>query len=214
MNSIAAFLILISFNSFALTNIELGRSILDPSPMIFIPHTGSPNSFSNALALNIEYDQIKKLRKIIENEIGTNLKFLTAWNIDGEAHVTTISPPEYKDVLRHFISMRRINEIALEHSIQSADIRVLGIGSGKLAMKKKDEETFFLIVDSNKLRNIRHKIYKEFVQNGGDPSAFDPTWFFPHITVGYTKKDIHESNGLFKNTKHSFDNRFSIKLTN
>ena len=67
-----------------------------------------------------------------------------------------------------------------------------------------------MIVDSAKLRLIRYKIYELFVERGGDPKAFDPTWFFPHITIGYTYKDLHENSGVLKNVKHSLDKRFEI----
>lgn len=205
-------LLLISIKSYALTELHLDKSILNSSKLDFITHTGTPTSFNNALALNIEYHQIKRLREVLMDELGIKINFLTAWNFSGEAHVTTISPPEYKNVLRHFISMKKINEIAISLDIQGADLTVLGLGSGSTKMGGHIEETFFLIVDSNKLRKIRHAIYQEFVKNGGDPSAFDPTWFFPHITIGYTKKDIHENNGLLKDIKHSFDKRFLIQF--
>jgi hypothetical protein len=180
------------------------------SSMSFESHTGAADSWDNALALNVEYDSIIKLRKKIEVETGQSLKFFTGWSAQGEAHVTTISPPEYKFVLRHHITMKRINEIALASNIQSADLVRLGIGSGKTKIEGKMEETFFVIVDSIKLREIRIKIHQEFVANGGKPSAFDPTWFFPHMTIGYTKKDIHENSGLLKDLKHSYDNRFKL----
>ena len=106
--------------------------------------------------------------------------------------------------------MERISQIADEEmNIQSADIKVIGIGSGNKLIEGTLEETFFVIVDSLKLRRIRHRIYDEFVANGGSPAAFDPTWFFPHITIGFTKRDLFEGDGVIKNTRHSWDQRFN-----
>jgi 2'-5' RNA ligase len=204
-------LTLLSFKIDAQTNdrilIEVSDKIKNTSSMPFYTHT-----FNNVLALNIEYSQIKKIRKVIEEKIGQKLKFLTAWNINGEAHVTTITPPEYKDHLRFHISMTRINQIATEMEIQNTELEILGIGSGNKLIEGKVETTYFVIVDSAKLRRIRHAIFREFVDNGGNPKSFDPAWFFPHITIGYTKSDIHENSGLIKNIKHSLDNRFELKL--
>jgi len=209
-------LTLLSFKICAQTNdrilIEISAQIKNTSSMPFYTHTGAEDSFKNVLALNVEYSQIKKIRKLIEDKIGKKLKFLTAWNINGEAHVTTITPPEYKYHLRFHISMKRINEIAKEMDIQNTELEILGIGSGNKLIEGKVETTYFVIVDSAKLRKIRHVIFREFVDNGGNPKSFDPTWFFPHITIGYTKSDIHENSGLIKNVKHSFDNRFELKL--
>jgi 2'-5' RNA ligase len=210
MKASLLFVLFISFNSIAVTEIRLNKSILNSTYIKFEPHTGEPDSFENALALNIEYSQFKYIRDLIKAETGQALKFLTSWMPEGEAHVTTISPPEYKDTLRHFISMKRINEIARDLYIQNSDLKILGIGSGKAKVAGNIEETFFIIVDSKKLRSIRHTIYNEFVAKGGNPSAFDPTWFFPHITIGYTEKDIHEHQGLLKDIKHSYDERFKV----
>ena len=54
--------------------------------------------------------------------------------------------------------------------IQSSDLKILGIGSAKRDNKK----TYFLIVESQKLRKIRMAIHRAFVKKGGDPSDFDP----------------------------------------
>lgn len=212
MNKLFLLILLISINCFAQTSFELKKTILNTTHMQFETHIGRPDSMENALALNIEYNQIVLLRGAIEKHISKRLKFLTAWDPNGEAHITTISPVEFSQVLRHHISMQRINQIAREVDIQNADLKILGLGSGIREMDGAKEETFFLIVDSFKLRKIRHKVYSEFLVNGGSAKDFDPAWFFPHITIGYTKKDIHENSGLLKNIKHTLDKRFFIKL--
>jgi len=176
--------------------------------MPFITHVNDdPTSYSNALALNVAYDPIVRIRSMIEQKIGRSLDYNKRWNPAGEAHVTTITPPEYVNVLRHGISIERIHEIAEAEHIQSADLRLLGIGRGVKTIDGTLHETYFVIVDSNKLREIRHIIYQEYLANGGDPKAFDPTWFFPHITIGYTLKDIHAPE-VYKDIQHSFDERF------
>lgn len=180
--------------------VKLDSSILNTSKMPFVTHVGE--GFQNALALNVEYEQIKTIRPLIEKEIGEKLKFLKSWDPEGEAHVTTITPPEFVFTLSKVgVTMEEINKIAREHNIQNTDLQILGLGSGEKEVSGKKEQTFFLIVDSQKLRNIRHAIWKLFVQKGGNPQAFDPTWWFPHITIGYTWKDIHEDSGLIKKSK-------------
>lgn len=72
------------------------------------------------------------------------------------------------------------------------------------------EETFFVIVESEKLRKIRLKIWQAYVGKGGHPKDSEPAWFFPHITIGFTKQDIHEPDVLRK-IKHSFDSRFYLR---
>lgn len=52
----------------------------------------------------------------------------------------------------------------------------------------------------------------DYVAKGGDPGDWDPTWFFPHITLGFTHADLHEHQGVLKNIKHSWDRRFRLVL--
>ncbi|MDD0853616.1 hypothetical protein HBN50_10925 [Halobacteriovorax sp. GB3] len=196
-------LFLFTINSYSQI-FHLNHDLHDNSHMPFITHTGPDNSFQNALAFNIEYDQIKQLRKEIEKHIGTKLNFLTSWNKEGEAHVTTITPPEYRNILSPYLSMARINELAQNLEIQRSDLKILGLGMGEKEINGKVEKTFFIIVDSMNLRKIRHQIYQEYLLRGGPAERFDPTWFFPHITIGYTKRDLHEKDGIIKNLKHSF----------
>ena len=171
--------------------------------MPFVSHAG-PGSFDNALALNVAYEPIRSLRAPIETLIGRQLDYLKTWGPDGEAHVTIITPPEFAGVLGKRLTMPEIEAIASKHEIQKSDLEFLGIGSGRKEIGGKTEETFFVIVISSRLSLIRVKIWEEYVRKGGNPADWDPTWFFPHITIGYTKTDIHEPD-VMKNIRGSWN---------
>jgi len=128
----------------------------------------------------------------------------------GEAHITVITPPEYSQSLKSKLSMKEINQIARDMEIQNARFDILAIGSGKIASSPRPLETLFLIVRSGDLLQLRREIHKAFVAKGGDPKAFGPEHFYPHITIGYTKRDLHESDGVIKDIEHSLDPRFSL----
>ena len=169
---------------------------------------------SNALALNVVYAPIKELRKSIKQTLNyrDDLNFLKAWSPNGEAHVTVITPPEYEILSKNnILNIEEINKIAENNHIQGSHLKVFGIGHGKkFTGTPQEEETFFVLVDSQELRFIRTKIYEAFVNKGGNKNEFDPNWFFPHITIGYTKNsDIHEQEGVLKNIKHSWDLRLN-----
>ena len=191
------------------TDLFVGTEIYSNSSLKFISHNG-PGKFDNALAFNVSYDPVRLLRKPIEEVIGRKLKFLTTWDSKGEAHVTVITPPEYSEALSKVLSMEEIDEIARKERIQFSDLKVLGLGSGKLVKDGQLEETFFLFVDSANLRKIRHEIYALFLKKGGVANAWDPLWWFPHITIGYTKRDLHETDGVTKNIRSSWDTRFNL----
>lgn len=190
--------------------LPLNREIQQNQAMSFVSHRG-PQKFDNALAMNIVYEPVRHLRRPIEKVIGRPLQFLQSWDQAGEAHVTVITPPEYASVLGNVLSMDEIEEIALRHDIQAADIRVLGLGSGSAVIESRKEETFYIIVESVALRQIRLAIYRAFVRKGGNPDAWNPNHWFPHVTIGYTKRDLHENDGVIKNIA-SKDSRFELVL--
>lgn len=189
----------------AQVELKLSRTIYDADQEVFHAH-------ENALALSVPYLPVEKLRLQMETFLGKKLEHFTEWNPRGEAHVTVVTPPEF-EVLKSKLTMKEITKIADQYDIQASRINLLGVGSGKLKINENVEETYFLIVDSYDLRNIRQQIFYEFVRRGGGRALFDPTWFFPHVTIGYTKRDLHEVDGVIKNLKHSFDERFKLSLT-
>lgn len=171
-------------------------------------------SFDNILAMNINYQPIKKLREDLEKTLDLKLDFLRAWNKLGEAHITVITPVEYANVLKPFISMDEIKDIAQSNFIQYSEILPLGIGSGKKEINGKIEETFFMIMESPNLRKIRQKIYALFIEKGGNPNSWNPQHYFPHVTIGFTKRDLHENDGILKNMEYSSDPRFELIYMN
>ena len=201
------FCILFALNSKA-TLLTLDSSVTNGNSMSFETHR-EPYT----LALNLPYEPILKLRNEIAELLDLNLKFFTGWHAEGEAHVTIISPPEINILSKH-LAMEEIDQIAREHEIQNSDLVLLGLGSGKAKVNDEIHETFFVIVDSSNIRKIRLAIYKAYVEAKGNPSEFDPTWYFPHITVGFTHNDVHEHQGLLKDIKHSWEKRFQVKLPN
>lgn len=192
--------------------IPLSASILNNKALPFISHRGK-GLFQTALAMNVQYAPVKKVRKIISKIIQYPLKFHTAWNKNGEAHVTVITPPEYSQILKKYVSIDKIEQIALQNHIQSSDLSIMGIGKGSAKINGKKESTYFIIVHSKNLLKIRKLIYREYLKNGGKAGAWDPTHFFPHITVGYTLRDLHENNGVIKDVPHSLDKRFVLVMT-
>ncbi|MBI4870815.1 MAG: 2'-5' RNA ligase family protein, partial [Candidatus Riflebacteria bacterium] len=168
--------------------VTLDRSIKHNHDLPFVPHHG-PGRFDSALAMNVRYGPILELRGQLEKQLGLELDFLKAWDPKGEAHVTVVTPLEYYDVLRPHLSIERLDELAREARIQDSPLKVLGVGCGRVNLDEKMEETYFLIVQSDELVRLRQKLHAEFFARGGRAAAWDPRHFYPHITIGYTKRD-------------------------
>lgn len=178
------------------------RRTLSPAGMPFIAHSGS-GAFNNVLAQNIPYEPFLKLRGLLEEHFGRRLAYYKGWNPNGEAHVTVITPVEYWQVLRPYLTIEEINQIAQAQHIQSALVTLLGMGRGQLEINGKTEETYFVIVKSPELLKVRKAVYKEFICRGGNAEDFDPAAFYPHITVAYTLRDLHIQDGVKKDMAHS-----------
>lgn len=87
--------------------------------------------------------------------------------------------------------------MAINRNIQGSNFDVTCLGSGK----KDKDHTYFIVVESQDLVEIRKDVQKLFVHRGGDPLAFNPTKFYPHITLGFTTRDLHESDGVIKDKR-------------
>ena len=205
-------LLLASMSGYAIEQIPLSKSIYVNDNLPFESHQGS-GPFDTAIAMNIQYPPVKSIRETLSTHLQYPLRFFTGWNKDGEAHITVITPPEYTDVIKKFVSIEIIEEISLQNTIQTSDLKVLGLGRGVVNINDKAEETYFLIMKSKNLLKIRQQIYDEFVKNGGNKNAWNPRHFHPHITVGYSLRDLHEADGVIKDVTHSLDDRFELVLT-
>lgn len=205
-------LLLASMSSYAIEQIPLSKSIYVNDNLPFESHQGS-GPFDTAIAMNIQYQPVKSIREMLSTYLQYPLRFFRDWNKDGEAHITVITPPEYTDVIKKFVSIERIEEIALQNTIQNSDLKILGLGRGVVNINDKAEETYFLIMKSKNLLKIRQQIYEEFVKNGGNKNAWNPRHFHPHITIGYSLRDLHEADGVIKDVTHSLDDRFELIFT-
>jgi 2'-5' RNA ligase len=167
---------------------------------------------ANALAINIPYQPVADLRQQLERHLEKNLDNFKSWNPQGEAHITVVTPPEFESVLSKKLSMDEINAIAMHENIQTSDVNVLGLGTGRTIIADQNEETFFILVSSSKLNSIRESIHDAFVAKGGAPESWDYKTYYPHITVGFTKRDLHIQDGVIKDVEHSLDARFQLVL--
>lgn len=169
------------------------RGVLNNGRIPFISHKGE-NRFDSYLALNVRFAPMADLfRQLLNNE----RKQLTN---RGEAHITVITPVEFFDQLKSHISMEEIELLARRKRLQWTKFKIICLGKGvaEIGKELKLEETYYLVVESENLLELRRLIHTEFVKNGGNPAAFDPDHYFPHITLGFTSRDLHEDDGVQK----------------
>lgn len=89
--------------------------------------------------------------------------------------------------------------MALENNIQSLNWTAECVGTASLVINNNTETVYFVVVNSPALFELRKKINEAFIRNGGDKKAFDPNKYEPHVTLGYTKRDLFMEDGVSKN---------------
>jgi hypothetical protein len=143
--------------------------------------------------LPINYGPVEQIRLNLVQKLGFDLKKRD------EAHITVITPPEF-EILQNKISMAQINELALKENLQSSNFIPLCVGRGRLQIDGREESTYYIVTSSPDLMLIREKIQAAYVTAGGKVSDFQAEIFFPHITLGFTKRDLHFNDGVIKDT--------------
>jgi hypothetical protein len=166
--------------------VNLSAAIYQAHKLAFKEHKGETWR-RNYLTMTVPYAPLAEVRRQIEQLSNLPLKNR------GEAHITVVTPTEYR-ILADFLPIEQINKIAVANNIQNARFKILGVGSGC----KDGQNTFYLVLEAEDLLKIRHKIHVAFVRNGGAAQSFNPDHYFPHITIGFTSRDLHAADGVIK----------------
>lgn len=169
----------------------LSEQVYKNSKIPFISHTGS-GPFDSYLTMEVNFEPIADLFKQLL--IAKRMELTNR----GEAHITVITPVEYFEILKSKITMTEIDELAQKHKIQSSKFEAVCVGKGSADINGKTEYAFYVVVRSPDLLKLREEIHKLFVSKGGDKEFFKPQYFYPHITLGFTERDLHLSDGVIK----------------
>lgn len=164
-------------------------SVTDSAP--FVAHNDAA-PMQSYLALNLPYAPFQKLLEQVETAEGVSLKNR------GDAHITVVTPVEYEKVLKKRLPMAEINKIAEEAKIQETPWTPICIGKAQKEIGGKTESTYFVVVESPALIDLRGKIEEAYIKNGGKAQHFVPEKYAPHITLGFTSRDLHAEDGARK----------------
>lgn len=195
MKLFSIFILTFSFNAFS-GHFKLDKSILNARDVNFIPHSGE-GKWDNYLALNLEFSPAADVFKQLL------IKQKTQLTSRGEAHITILAPNDYWNILRPVgITIEEINELATKAQIQSIKFKPLCLGQSSALVDGGIEKTFYIVVESQDIIEMRKAIKKLYISRGGDSSKFlVEANYHPHITIGFTKRDLHENDKVVKNKK-------------
>ncbi len=184
--------------------LTISRKIYQTQDFPFLSHSG-PAAFDNYQTMNLLFDPILKLhQQFVEKE---KIQLLHR----GEAHITVLTPVEYWNTLRpQGITMEDIQKISKEQNLQNSKFKIICLGSGQATLNGKLEKTFYVVVESKDLLQVRQKIQDLYVSKGGNKDSFQASKYAPHITLGFTQRDLHESDGVIKDQKSCIANLIEI----
>lgn len=139
------------------------------------------------VSLDLEYPGYQKTLKNLDLFLGKNLANRS------EAHITVITPPEFK-ILSEKIPAEQIHQEWDTWKRKSFQQSCLG--EGKYSENGKLLKTYYVVINSEDLLAFRKYLKKKY-----DVTAFNADSFYPHITIGFTEKDLHFEQGVIKDSK-------------
>lgn len=172
---------------YRLESMTYSAADLKPSPQRGLASTGTSSSEKAYLSIDLPYTAFEKIRKDLESSLGKSLQHR------GEAHITVITPPEMK-ILRKKISGKEIQALAERMDLQKSAYQLLCVGKGQ----SKEDATYYAVIESDRLFQIRKAVHLLYTSKGGKAGDFNPDQFYPHVTLGFTKKDLHLEDGIIK----------------
>lgn len=169
----------------------VSSEIFNTDSLAFEPHVGK-GPLGSYVILKVPYGPAEQIFNQIKYNYGVSIQ------TRGEAHITVITPPEFSDALGSVLKIEEINQIVTDSKIQQAHFSPVCVGRARATIDDKSQSTYYVVVSSPELVSLRGKIFDRYLQRGGEPSRFDPEHFYPHITVGFTLRDLQEQDGVYK----------------
>lgn len=151
------------------------RDLYRKQPFVSHPASGDDPGW---LGLPVAFEPASRLREGIESLSGAVLEHR------GEAHITLVTPPEAAAIRIHDPGLTiDVLEAVARPWLDRAVWSTPGIGS----LSDGDRETWFLVVESPDLRELRRDLAFVFQL---PPAVFDPEAQDLHVTLGFRNGDI------------------------
>ncbi|KAJ1981803.1 hypothetical protein H4R35_000569 [Dimargaris xerosporica] len=178
--------------------IAVPRRLFHTAPIPFAPHAG-PGPFDTWLQQTLNYMHLAIVRAAVTHQHNDTRHPLQD---RGEAHVTLITPPEFSQILAPAgVTHADLVRIAQQHRVQRIAFRPICIGRQQIPDPLEpgvNQVVYNLIVASPEWLQLRWAVWDHFVALGGEPSHWDPQYYYPHITIGFTHRDLFDQDGVHK----------------
>ncbi|AZZ36831.1 hypothetical protein CIK05_08520 [Bdellovibrio sp. qaytius] len=146
-----------------------------------------PASVKSYVSLDLEYPEYQQTLNKLDAFLGTKLINRS------EAHITVLTPPELKNITAN-TSPETIHQEWEEWKTKS--FKKVCLGEGSITEKNKVLKTYYIVVDAPEILAFRKYIKTKYAVKN-----FDADIFYPHITLGFTERDLHYEQGVIKDPK-------------
>ncbi|KAJ2881120.1 hypothetical protein IWW38_005841, partial [Coemansia aciculifera] len=106
-----------------------------------------------------------------------------------------------------------IEDIARQGSIQNARLQPVCVGRFKGGLPNPASEAdkgcfllYSLVVADvfGDLANIRQEVFKLYRKKGGEGALFQPEGFWPHVTLGFDRRDLFIEDAIYKGSNFCY----------
>eukprot|EP00898_Chlorokybus_atmophyticus_P001430 jgi/Chlat1/2288/Chrsp17S00166 len=117
----------------------------------------------------------------------------------GEAHVTVLRDVEFARISQ-YVSFKDIVTLGNNNNIQGVAFTLDCLGGACRVVSGVRTCAYFIVLKTpnTALINIRKKIQSLVVSRGGSAALFNPTTYYPHVTVGFTVQNLNPEQGVIK----------------
>lgn len=155
--------------------------------------------FTNWVGLNVDFKYVKPIFDLVNTTQAYGNGTLLS---RGEAHVTTIAPTEYDNILHPAgVTIQELNALAVKNNrLQRARFELECLGRVQVVTKDGvfQQSVQIILKNYKDIVSYRTEVFKLFVKKGGNPALFGADNFTPHITLGFKHRDIFIEDGVYK----------------
>ena len=148
-------------------------------------------SHSDWVGIPLPFAPVEELRLALEKQLGKKLQHR------GEAQITVITPSEWR-VISQVLKMNTLDKLVTELKASEAKIKVKCLKKVSVMLAGRSEESWVVSLEAPELYELRQKIWRRFLANGGISHEFPWKRWAPHVTVGFTAQDLHDEDRVSK----------------
>ncbi|KAJ2475750.1 hypothetical protein IWW56_005275 [Coemansia sp. RSA 2131] len=101
------------------------------------------------------------------------------------------------------------NNINYDPNVPSFSLKATALNSGNVSFVSHAQDKPFDKFDD--LLAIRQDIFNLYRKKGGEGALFQPESFWPHVTIGFDRRDLFIEDGIYKGSNYCYAHIHLVK---